>query len=195
MGRTLSIRQAAEMAGCSDKTIRNRIKDETLRALKSEGKHGPEYRIPESEVARLMARDHSTAGEGSTTATATVEKPYQAMEGGGGAGLADVVVRLTDELRSQAEELGRMKAITERASTMEATQERLQAERDELISTLATERAEKETLRQQIEERKRLDELAAQEERERLEQARLTADQPRRRWFGISRTQRTKVGG
>ncbi|MBI4330415.1 MAG: excisionase family DNA-binding protein [Chloroflexi bacterium] len=51
-----TIEEAARALGVSDKTVRRRIKDGTIKAEQITGKYGPEYRIPEAQLASLRER-------------------------------------------------------------------------------------------------------------------------------------------
>lgn len=129
----LTIREAADRAGCSAKTIRNRIKAGSLRAVKRDGKYGPEYRIPLPELLRLQEQPTLYAGQGSGSEAAGVEDPYPTD-----ATVAGVVRELTAQMIEQAEELGRYRVLAERAESVEEERDRLVAERDGLRGQLAT---------------------------------------------------------
>ncbi len=176
----LTLKDAAGRAGCSTKTLRNRIKSGELRALKKDGKHGPTFFVPEAELLRMMAieppggRSAPTPQERSSTVSAqpstvstvdeqgsstvpVVAPPAEAAQFSG-----DVILRLTDRLEQQAQELGRYKAITERAESLESRERELQTERDRLALELAQAKTELDVLR-----------------REQLRKG--------KRWFGIKR--------
>ena len=174
----LTLKAAAERAGCSTKTLRNRIKSGELRALMKDGKHGPTYFVPEAELVRMLAIEAPGGRTAPSTVPAADPNPVPTVEGQGvstvpvstvdASGLvpgvsSDLIIRLTDRLEQQAQELGRFKAITERAETLESRERQLQAERDRLASELAQAEAELAVLR-----------------REQLRQG--------KRWFGIKRS-------
>jgi excisionase family DNA binding protein len=133
----VTIREAAELAGCSSKTIRNKIKAGDLRAVKKEGRHGPEYSIPEAELARLQGMLGMSLGHGNSKAKERVEEPSPSRVTDSGQDLSSVVLKLSDELRKQAEELGQLRAISQRSSEIEENERALRSERDRLASELA----------------------------------------------------------
>ncbi len=103
---TVSVRQAARQLGVSERTIRRRIQDELLPALKHETEHGYEWRVP---VAAITAQ-----GNGASTLRADPldGKPVQ----GGSTPLQpaaellrvlDLVERLHDEQKQEIEQLRR----------------------------------------------------------------------------------------
>ncbi len=51
-----TIEEAAKALRVSEKTVRRRIKDGTIKADQIAGKYGPEYRIPETQIAALRDR-------------------------------------------------------------------------------------------------------------------------------------------
>lgn len=165
MAETLSIREAAERVGCSDKTIRKRIKAGELSAMKKDGPYGEEYRIPAAELARYEAYAFQGARQGSSTVGEGVENPSPAAGRLPGQQFAETILSLTEQLREQAEELGRYKAISERAASLEQADRELRAEREALAAELAQTKQALEALQQQAQ----------------------AAQAKRGRWFGLAR--------
>lgn len=54
-----TIEEAAKALGVSEKTVRRRIKDGTIKAEHIAGKYGPEYRISEAQFASLRKNPSS----------------------------------------------------------------------------------------------------------------------------------------
>jgi excisionase family DNA binding protein len=160
----LTLKDASERLGCSTKTLRNRIKSGELRALMKDGKHGPTYFVPEAELLRMQ---HSEAPGGRSASPAATAAPAStvappAVQGSSSLPLeastvpvaqpavsSDVILRMVERLEQQATELGRFKAITERAETLESRERQLQAERDRLALELAQAQAEISVMRRE----------------------------------------------
>jgi len=60
-----TIKEAAEVLGISEKTVRRRIKDGTLKAEQTQGKYGIEYHI--TDLKESLPLDKSLDTEGSAT--------------------------------------------------------------------------------------------------------------------------------
>ena len=102
--RTLTIKETAEATGLTIKAVRSRIERGTLPAVVRDGLR----RIPYSELVRagLVEADNGAAiGQLPRQGTAA-ESPQP-----------DVLAELVNRLEAQAEELGRLKAITAAAET------------------------------------------------------------------------------
>ena len=128
MATTLSVKQAAELAGVSERTIRNRINAGDIRALKKDGKYGPTYFIPSSEVVRSAAHD----SELQPSAVATGADPSQTPAFAGvETDFTSVLLELTNQVRDQAEQIGRFKALTERSESLETEAATIRRERDD----------------------------------------------------------------
>lgn len=158
MPTMLTLKEASETTGYSVKTLRNRIKAQELRAVQRDTKYGPTYFIPETEVVRMMA---SEAGRPDSTLSTTPSNPVPtpapagepvAQEEQGGNAMADLLMRLTSRIEEQAHELGTMKALTERAQTLEVHEQAARSERDRLMRELAETRAELNVLRERMAE-------------------------------------------
>jgi excisionase family DNA binding protein len=152
VARTLTVKQAAELAGVSERTIRNRIYSGDIRALKKDGKFGPAYFIPESEVIRSATMDAELFPSGGKPLPQSGAASAETM----GSELASVVRDLSDQLREQAEQIGRFKALAERSQALETSAETFRAERDramvertQLELRLAALAAERDTLKAQ----------------------------------------------
>lgn len=128
---TLSIREAANRVGCSTKTIRSRIKAGSLRAVKRDGKYGPEYRIPMAELVRLQEQPTEYVGKGGAEQAVGVADPSQGPDQ-----LAGVLHDLTMQLVEKSEQIGRYKAIAERAESIVQERDTLLVERAQLQERL-----------------------------------------------------------
>lgn len=131
-----TLREAADLLGVSQKTLRRRLSNGSLEGRKVEGPHGPEWRI---DVESLSELELPAATE-SATALARLEGAMvkqlrelaealaQAEEGRGRAeATAEHLRERLDEQRTQADEL---KAETKAArATAEQLLEKLEAER------------------------------------------------------------------
>ena len=164
MPSLLSLKDASARSGYSTKTLRNRIKSQDLRAVMKDTKYGATYFIPETELIRMMALEADRADSGFATPTSppihTVETPAENVVGDELAepaqtveapnALADVLLRLTSRVEEQAHELGMMRALTERAHSLEANEATAREERDRLTTELAHAQAELEMLRREL---------------------------------------------
>jgi excisionase family DNA binding protein len=167
---TISIREAAERLGCSEKRVRRLVKAGTLRAQMTRGRYGPEYRIetaylplPEALDALPRAGEATRNRGGEARASEALvqelqemrERYGQAMVEVGRLGAADAERKM---LAERAESLLEAKARAEG----EAEAERRRA--GELAEREAAARAESDAQRQRAEQ-------LAQAEAEAKEQA------------------------
>ena len=117
--RTLTIKETAEATGLTIKAVRSRIERGTRPAVVRDGLR----RIPYSELVRagLVEADNGAAiGQLPRQGTAA-ESPQP-----------DVLAELVSRLEAQAEELGRLKAITAAAETTSDQEHALRAKVAEL---------------------------------------------------------------
>ena len=156
--RTMTIRQAAEATGRTQKSIRNRVDRGTLQSLL----RGRVRHIPTTELIRVGLLDVN--GEAPGEAASGVENGSLPHRGGTpGVNVNDLIVRLEE----QATELGRLRALQEAATTTsqqaEARAERLSEELLEAKANLTGTEARltvlEEQLEQQAEQRPRRDPL------------------------------------
>jgi len=181
----LSVKQAAALVGVSERTIRNRIYSDEIRAIKKDGKFGPTYFIPESEVRRSAAQE-AEAWPGAVRPPETHGR--QSPEGAAASDVASVVIELAEQVREQAEQIGRFKAIAERSEAIEQTAEAMRVERDRIAQEKYGLELRVAELTRESEARERLSE-ELQEAHARLRELETT---PRRRWFSTApRKERT----
>jgi len=127
--RTLTIRETAEATGLTVKAVRNRVDRGTLPAVVRDGRR----RIPVTELERAGLFEAANGG----AMRHEVPRGTPAEAGASEATLTGLI----DRLEHQAEELGRLRALTERAETLKSQEhdhaERLEAELIELRATVA----------------------------------------------------------
>lgn len=72
-----TIKEAAEALGLSEKTVRRRIKDGTLKAQQTQGKYGIEYHITDLKEALPLDKSLDTEGDNSLAKALDIIKALQ----------------------------------------------------------------------------------------------------------------------
>lgn len=114
--RTVTVAEASRLSGLSEKAIRRRIERGTLSSVRH---RDGSRRVPLSEL-----KAHGVAE--------TAGAPDRGMVGNvprrGAPQGADVISELVDRVQQQAEELGRLRAITVQAESLQQERDRLEAQ-------------------------------------------------------------------
>lgn len=113
-GQQWTIKEAAEALGVSEKTVRRRIKDGTIKAAQTQGKYGVEYRITSLEDIMPLDKGLDTdQGQGAveyvdTGKNLAVDKNME-IEGGMAKAL-DIIKALQEENVKLAAQVGFLQA-------------------------------------------------------------------------------------
>lgn len=113
-GQQWTIKEAAETLGVSEKTVRRRIKDGTIKAEQTQGKYGLEYRITSLEDIMPLDRGLDTDQSQSTVEFINTEKSFTVdnnleIEGGMSKAL-DIIKTLQEENVKLAAQVGFLQA-------------------------------------------------------------------------------------
>ncbi len=100
-----TIEEAAKALGVSEKTVRRRIKDGTIKADQILGKYGPEYRIPEAQIASLRDRAALVLLDDQQDTVPPIDAPPAPGRSAGGGIPLDRALDMIRELQSENERL------------------------------------------------------------------------------------------
>lgn len=132
----LTVRQAAALSGCHPQTVRKAIREGELKAEKTQGSHGPEWRIEQKDLesSPLSAKGESISGEPTLTQAHSrlVEIKGLLM------GLLEAQKALPEPEEGRRERLererGTQEALAEVAETVKAQAEEIAGLRAELAA-------------------------------------------------------------
>ena len=123
MPNTLTTSEAAELVGLTTKAIKNRLDRGQLQYILKAGRR----RIPVAELVRAELLD-AEAGEAAPEAQRAPKNggPHSASNGAN-VDYSDVIRELVSKVEQQAEELGRLRALTVEAESLTSEADRLRA--------------------------------------------------------------------
>lgn len=112
---TVSLREAADQVGVSLRTMRRYVREGTVKATLTTGRHGPEYRIEPDHVEELRQRRDDVPGQGGEGSRGRVVVPVPSTVD------ATLAARVADDLVA-------LQAAWQRIADLEAENATLKAQ-------------------------------------------------------------------